>query len=224
MSDVAPGITLYGTLISRPFRVLWMLHECGVPFRHVDVRPDGAECSTTSPWYLALNPNARVPTLDDGGFIVWETAAINFYLAERYRPAGWGDTPADHGRALQWAFFMTSDIEPTLVAFRRLRFKDSGSGDPVASVDTLEQRLLVRLGVVADALLRTGYLQGATWGLADFMVASMLYSLEEFGYEGFASLPALRTWLDASYARPAARAAITAVRHQSRRPPIGTPT
>jgi glutathione S-transferase len=76
-------LKIYGAAHSRAFRVIWLAEESGLPYEHVPVSlgVESAECK--EPWYLALNPNGRVPTIDDDGFIMWESAAINLYLAEK---------------------------------------------------------------------------------------------------------------------------------------------
>ncbi len=72
-------LRLYGSARSRAVRVLWMLGELGLKYDHKDWLPRSPE--TKTPEYLALNANARVPTIDDDGFILSESMAINFYLA-----------------------------------------------------------------------------------------------------------------------------------------------
>src|SRR5215471_8040524 len=81
---------LFGQARSRASRSLWMLEEIGIPYQHVPVRP---YTESRSAEYLRINPNGRIPCLDDDGFIIWESLAINLYLAEavsrygRPRPA-----------------------------------------------------------------------------------------------------------------------------------------
>jgi glutathione S-transferase len=75
-------LELYGNARSRAMRCLWMLEEVGQPYRLVEksVRADDLQTAE----YLALNPNARIPTLVDGGRVLWESMAINLYLALKY--------------------------------------------------------------------------------------------------------------------------------------------
>jgi glutathione S-transferase len=72
-----------------------------------------AQCK--EPWYLALNPNGLAPAIDDGGFVMWETAAINLYLAETYKNSLYPSTPQNRGRTFQWTFFATTEVEPALI-------------------------------------------------------------------------------------------------------------
>ena len=78
-------LKLYGQYRSRAFRVAWLCKESNIPYEHVNVtvNVDNATCKT--PDYVKLNPNARVPTIDDDGHVMWESAAINLYLAEKYK-------------------------------------------------------------------------------------------------------------------------------------------
>ena len=60
-------LKIFGQARSRTFRVLWLCEESSIPYEHipVSIKSDDAQCK--EPWYLALNPNGRVPTIDDDG-------------------------------------------------------------------------------------------------------------------------------------------------------------
>ena len=73
---------LYGVLMSRANRCMWMLEEMGQPYELVETSAHPDDLRTTE--YLRLNPNARMPTLIDGDLMVWESLAINLYLANKY--------------------------------------------------------------------------------------------------------------------------------------------
>jgi glutathione S-transferase len=110
-------ITLYGQSRSRASRTLWMLEEIGIAYRHEPIRPY-TESRTTE--YLRINPNGRIPALDDDGFILWESLAINLYLAERYGAAPlWPASVQDRAQVYQWSFWATNEIEPRLVSIVR---------------------------------------------------------------------------------------------------------
>jgi Glutathione S-transferase, N-terminal domain len=74
-------LRLYGSARSRGVRTLWMLGELGLPYEHRDYLPRSAV--TKTPEYRALNPNGAVPTIDDDGFVLCESMAINLYLAKK---------------------------------------------------------------------------------------------------------------------------------------------
>lgn len=77
--------TVIGTAQSRALRVLWMLEELGLPFRHVAAMP-------RSEGVVAFNPAGKVPVLIDDGTPITDSTAILTYLADRHgdltHPAG----------------------------------------------------------------------------------------------------------------------------------------
>ena len=93
---------LYGNAKSRAMRCLWMLEEIGEPYQLIEksTRPDDLQ----TPEYLRLNPNARIPTLVDGEVVLWESMAINIYLAQKHQGPMRCDSPELLGLAAQWSF------------------------------------------------------------------------------------------------------------------------
>ncbi|MFP6735032.1 MAG: glutathione S-transferase N-terminal domain-containing protein, partial [Rhodospirillales bacterium] len=78
MSD----LKIYGHIISRASRVMWMAEELGLDYDLETIDVHRGDQNT--PDYLALNPNARVPTIKDGDTVLWESLAINLYLAKKH--------------------------------------------------------------------------------------------------------------------------------------------
>ena len=76
-------LTIYGSVNSRAMRVLWMAAELGLKYDHKDWLPRAPE--TKTPEFRALNANSRVPTIDDDGFVLSESMAINLYLAKKHK-------------------------------------------------------------------------------------------------------------------------------------------
>ena len=86
---------------------MWALEELGVNYEHNPMPTTDAK----SPGHLKLNPNGHVPVLEDDGVVIWESMAINLYLAEKYGRF----LPADvKGRstAIQWLMFQMGGIGP----------------------------------------------------------------------------------------------------------------
>lgn len=200
-------LKIYGQWASRTYRVAWLCKESAIPYEHVEVTMMVANPTCKADWYLKLNPLGRMPTIDDDGFVMWESAAINLYLAEKYQSPLWPADMHGKGRMLQWAFFIANDVEipMTFVFQHRFRFPPEKRIPKLA--DDAEPGLLEKLGVLEAALAQTPFLQGARWGMADFIAASVLYSLYYMKYEKLAQFPHLAAWLKASCERPAARAA-----------------
>lgn len=199
-------LKLYGQYRSRAFRVAWLCKESDIAYEHanVTIMVEGATCK--EPWYVALNPNARVPTIDDDGFVMWESAAINFYLAEKYRSPLLPSTPQGKGRALQWAFFVANDVEQPMVTVMQHSWLFPPEKRDPAILREAEHKLLPKLKVLDDHLARNRSFGGDRWDLADFMVASVCYSLFAIKYD-LSGFPSFRKWLLASLERPRAKEA-----------------
>ncbi len=63
-------------------KVLWCLEEIGIPYERTDAGM--AFGCVNEPWYRAMNPNGRVPVINDGGFVLWESNVIVRYLAAKH--------------------------------------------------------------------------------------------------------------------------------------------
>lgn len=91
-----------------------VLREIGCPFELI--RVDISKGENRDPAYLALNPNARVPTLLAGGRVIYESAAILLYLCEAH-PEARLMPPVDdprRGEFLQWLFWLTNTLQEDL--------------------------------------------------------------------------------------------------------------
>jgi glutathione S-transferase len=199
-------LRIYGQPRSRTFRVLWLAYELDIPHEHVPVtiNVDGAQAKES--WYAALNPNLRVPTIDDGGTVLWETPAINIYLAKKYGGAFYPRDAADEGRMLQWAFFVAFDIEPPMIQVFQNTIAFPPEKRNPAIVPDATARLQGPLGILDAQLGKAPFLAGASWGLADFLAASVMYTMVPMKFD-LGRFPRVAAWLHASIERPAAKKA-----------------
>ena len=106
-------LQLYGNSRSRAMRCLWMFEEMGKPYQLIEksTRADDLKDSE----YLRLNPNARIPTLVDGDLVLWESMAINLYLAQKYEGPMHCPGPEVLGLAAQWSFWAMLETEALLL-------------------------------------------------------------------------------------------------------------
>jgi len=90
-----------------------MLEEMGQRYQLTEksTRSDDIQ----SPEYRRLNPNARIPTLVDGDLVLWESMAINLYLAQKYEGPMHCDGPEGLGLAAQWSFWAMLQMEALLL-------------------------------------------------------------------------------------------------------------
>jgi GST-like protein len=105
------AIKLYTAATPNGWKISIALEEMALPY---EVRViDFASEEQKTDWYLKLNPNGRIPTIEDEGFVVFESGAILIYLAEktgRFLPR---DVPG-RSRVLQWLMFQMSGIGPMM--------------------------------------------------------------------------------------------------------------
>lgn len=87
MSSDTQGLKIWGRRNSiNVMKVLWGCEELGLPYEQIDV--GGAFGGNNTPEYLAMNPNGKVPVLQDGDFTLWESHAIVRYLAFKFGNPG----------------------------------------------------------------------------------------------------------------------------------------
>jgi glutathione S-transferase len=147
-----------------------------------------------------------VPAIDDDGFVMWESAAINLYLAEKYKSPLWPSDIQAKGRAYQWAFFIANDVEPHMITVMQNRVMFPPEKRDAGLAEAADARLQPRLKLLDEHLSRQEFFDGSRWGLADFMVASVCYSFFAMKYD-LSKFPRFQKWLMASLERPKAKEA-----------------
>lgn len=194
------SLTLYGVAASRAARPLWLLEELAVPYEHVKTHFMGGE--SRAPEMLALNPNGRVPVLVDGEIVVWESMAINLYLARRFGGPLAAANLAEEAGVLRWSFWAMTECEKDALAILFHRFILPTEQRKPGLADAAEKALAQRYAVLEGELEGRDYLLGERFTVADLNVASVLAwaagapALRE-------SHPRVRDWLKRCLGRPA---------------------
>jgi glutathione S-transferase len=197
-------LKIYGVARSRTARVLWMTKELGLDYEHVKV--DFATGETRRPEHLRLNPNGHIPVIDDDGFILWESMAINLYLAKKYDRSGlYPARLGDEARALQWSLWGMTEVERPLLTALLNRAVYPESERDAGAADEAEKNLAQPLGVLDAALGRSAYLLGGQFTVADLNVASILAWARPAQID-VSVFPRVAEWLKNCAERPAARA------------------
>lgn len=189
-------------------RVRAVVHELGAELEIVEVDVSGDENKT--PEYLARNPNAKVPVLEDGDFVLWESRAINAYLAsldpERRL------YPEDlRSRALvdQWSYWQAIHLGPSSqrLSFERVLKQRFGIGEPDEKlVETEMSETMKLLGVLDQRLAERDWVAGDL-SIADFALASTL-TLRREAQIDLDGLPNVNAWIDRLESRDSWRKAI----------------
>jgi glutathione S-transferase len=195
-------LRLYGNYRSRAMRCLWMLEEMGEPYELIEKSTRADDLQTAD--YLRLNPNARIPTLTDGAVVIWESMAINIYLAQKYEGPIHCADPEVLGLAAQWGFWAMLEMEQLLLDLLVHRaLLPEFSRDP-SYAERAELLLQKPLGALNAALAGREFLGGRKFTVADLNVASILV-WGKMARLGLSTYPELKRWLDDCLIRPAYR-------------------
>jgi glutathione S-transferase len=208
---------LYGCYRSRASRNLWLLEELGMPFEHVPViqayrleNPDApdAPLHTRSAAFLKINPNGRIPALVDDGVQLFESLAINLYLARKQGGPLAPKSPAEDGEMTMWSIWAVTEAEPhTIEVLYNTVGKPPGERDAALLRRSIEA-LRVPFAVLDRALAKTGYLVGDRFTVADINLAEVIRYAQPAS-ELFEAAPHVKAWLAACQARPAFKAMMT---------------
>ncbi len=190
---------LFGISSSRALRAIWGIEETGIEYEHVPVTY-GADSKEGD--YLAVNPNGRIPALIDGDLHLFESMAINLYLAKRYGGSLYPSSAADEAIVWQWSVWAISEIEPLQmqIVIQRI-FTPADKRNPKV-IEGATNSLQRPLKVLDAALNGRDWLVGEAFSVADLNVAAVMHLMKMIGfdYSGHANV---QRWADACYARPA---------------------
>jgi len=197
----------YGRMSGNSTRVAFCLAEVGASYtpRLLDTRQGENRAAA----YLGVNPMGKIPALVDGSLVLWESNAINWYLAERF-PQSRLVPDSIEGRAEvhRWLFFQAAHVSPACVpVFRAINPRVKafwGAGDPRAA-EAGTKDLARFLPVIEQRLHGRDWLADS-FSLADLAHAPHLVLVAEGGFD-LSPYPRLRAWLDRMLSRPAWRTA-----------------
>lgn len=194
------NLKIYGVPRSRAFRTLWLAKELGLDYEHVPVNFTG---DNRKPEYLAINPMGQIPTLEDGGFVLTESMAINLYLAKKHGRF-YPESLQDEAKAWQWSFWVMTAVEkPSLQVLFHTVFLPEDKRDPQQAEEGRKQ-LARPLAVLEQELAGKPYLLGGEFMICDLNVAAVLATARSPKL-AIALGPNVRGWLDRCLERPAAK-------------------
>jgi glutathione S-transferase len=177
-----------------------MLEEMGKPYQMIEKTTRADDLRSDE--YLRLNPNARIPTLVDGDLVLWESMAINLYLAQKYEGPMHCAEAEVLGLATQWSFWAMLETETLLLDLLQHRAVLPEFARDASYAERDELLLRKPLGVLNGALAGHDYLVGNSFTVADLNVASILV-WGKMARLNLLDHPELARWFDACLARPA---------------------
>jgi len=195
-------LRIYGIARTRAFRALWMAEELGLDYDHVpiEIGPAGAR----KPEYLAINPNGRLPAIEDDGFRLWESLAITLYLAKKHGQL-YPTTLESEARAWQWSLWAVQEVDRgvNIWSLHAVRLPPQ-ERDPQRRAEALKV-LEAPFKVLEGALAGRPYLLGEEFTVADLNVAAVISRAVDMD---LSATPRLAQWLERCLERPAARTAL----------------
>ena len=204
-------LTLYGhanKLSINTLKIRVALAEAGAPYQYVTV--DLAAGEQRKADFLALNPHGKVPVLVDGDFVLPESDAILWYVAESFPAAQLlGPTARERARALEWCDFASTGLYPAYYDLHYHTLSAPPEKRIPAVAETARQRLTHGLGALEVVLGNRVWLAG-THSIADIANAVVLRGLRDRLpdlYDAAAS-PHTEAWYQGVLARPAWKSAL----------------
>jgi glutathione S-transferase len=192
-------VKLYEFGPTRSIRVRWTLQELGVPFEAIEVNL--AKGENRKPEFLAINPAGQLPVLVDGDLVLTESAAIVWYLAEKY-PAK-RLLPSDlreRAQVNRWILFAVTELEqPVWRITKHTRLYPEAERIP-ADVPLARRDFEAMARVFDDHLRGRRFVVGDAATIADFVAAYTLDMASAAGLLG--EFPDLVAYMERMYERP----------------------
>ncbi|MCO6188455.1 glutathione S-transferase family protein [Rhizobium sp. L1K21] len=196
-------ITLYGDASrTRANRCTWMLNELGIEYENKPLafRP-GQEKPAD---FLALNPNGKCPTLVDGDLVLFESLAINLYLARKYGGSGLGPrTPEEDALMAQWSFWVATEVEKPLLLTAAVRHLFDPRLPGTEETDITLGKLQRPWSVLDAHLQDRTFMLGDRFTVADLNLAAVMHFIPIADVD-ISRWPSMQRWLEACLSRPGA--------------------
>ena len=196
------SLVVYGKPASRAFRVLWAAEEVGARYQSVPYDFGGPEIKSAD--FLAINPNGAIPAITDDGMPMFESLAINLYLARKHGRL-WPATLEGEALVYQWTLWVATEVEATLgMWFYHTAMLPEAERKAEVVADA-SAKLPRRFDVLEGVLAKREWLADASFSIADLNVAAVMFRAPQFGLDRW---PRIAQWHARCYARPAAQRAV----------------
>lgn len=182
-------------------KVVWCCDELGVAFDRVDL--GGKFGGNKEKPYLDLNPNGLVPTIEDGGFVLWESNTIVRYLTEKY---GGGKlnmpTPEGRAKASRWMDWQLTTLGPAITPLFWGLVRTPEEKRDKAVIDAAAEKTAKAWKIVDDQLAGNNYLAGNDFTIGDIPLGVWAYRWFKMPIER-PKLERLSGWYERLCQRPA---------------------
>ena len=189
-----------------PNKVALFLEETGLPVELVPV--DTRKGDQFKPEFLKINPNGKVPAIDDDGVLVFDSNAILMYLGEKTGKFMPPNTPAGRAQMLSWMMFIATGVGP--YSGQAVHFKHFAPKDAEYANNRYQYEAHRHYKVLDDHLAKSKYMVGDTYTIVDMAFWGWVRMAPFIlGDDVFTKYPNVKRLLDEVAARPAAARALT---------------
>jgi len=155
-------------------KVLWCCEEMGAPYERKDA--GGSFGIVTTPEYRQMNPNALVPTIEDDGFVLWESNAIVRYLARKIGRGGLlPSDPAAAARADQWMDWQVSVFWPAIRPLFLGLVRTPPEQRDQNALEAARKKTAEVLGILESHLATHPFVAGATFSMGDIPLGASVW-------------------------------------------------
>jgi glutathione S-transferase len=197
-------LRIFGIARTRAFRALWIAKELGLDYEHIPVviGLSGAR----QPEYLAINPNGRLPAIDDDGFVLWESLAITLYLSKKHSTGRlYPGSLTGEAETWKWSLWAVQEVDRGVNIWSlhavRLPPAERDAEKRAEALKVIDAPFRVLDGALNDR----PYLLGEDFTVADLNVAAVISRAIDME---LGATPNLAGWIRRCLDRPAARAAL----------------
>ncbi len=163
-------------------KVQWFLDELGVEYEHVNV--GGALGGLDSKEFLAMNPNGRIPVIQDGEHIIWESNTILRYLAATYgTDVYWNESPVERSQFERWMDWELSSLQPSFLALFWNFYRTPENQRDSEKIVFNRQQCEKYIKILDLHLQQNEYVSGGQFGLGDICVGTCFFRYFNIGIE-----------------------------------------
>ncbi len=184
-------------------KVMWTIGELGLEHEHTTV--GGAHGGLDTPEYIAMNPNRRVPVLQDGDLAIWESNAIVRYLCARHSEGAlWASDPAERSLADRWMDWQAASTiaDMTTIFFGLIRLPEAERN--MDAINAATGRVNDQMGILEAQLQVSKWVAGDAMTMGDLPVGALVYRWSELPIDR-PDLPAVAAYYARLSERPAYR-------------------
>src|SRR4051812_26617869 len=198
------GLRIYAVARTRAFHALWIAEELGLDYEHLPI--EIGDAGARAPEFRGINPNGRLPFIDDGGFVMFESLAITLYLAKKHSAGTLypGSLEAE-AKVWQWSFWAIAEVDRGVNIWSLHAVRLPQAERDAAKRDEALKVVAAPFRVLDAAVSKQRYLLGDDFTVADLNVAAVISRAIDMD---LGAAPNLKAWLSRCLDRPAARRAL----------------